>query len=134
MSKVLKSKSIVDGFEEGYILVSARKIADDGFFIRIQPVLSFLVPINFEYYVEWEPEAGPFSLVKRANELNDKTEKNYWFEYCYKHRPWAQGIVDSLEMKEAFIEGQYKYIFNALKQWGNEQVAWYSNKNKEDFE
>lgn len=66
---------------------------------------------------EWEPDYGPITVIYKCGKNHPQAQKHWWYDYFTGCDHWSQCTVNELQLSEAFIEGDYEYIFNILKDY-----------------
>jgi hypothetical protein len=118
------------GIEGAYVLISGSKrdMKDiSGFYCKGHMTFAFHVGRTL---AEWEPEYGPIQVWEQAKEKKEGTKEHYFFDYVYDtFGNWSQIAVDEAELPQAFVAGDYKYIFNVLKDWAeNQEGDWHERE------
>lgn len=114
-------KSRVNGIENAWILVSgSRRKTDDPYFCA-KATISFLYDSG-SWAAEWEPEYGPIQVWHKCDEKAENAKPHYFYEFT-DNGPgnWSQMAVDNNELPQAFVNGEYKYIFGILEQWAKDR-------------
>ena len=102
------------GIENAYIIISARMHATEpGWCVA---VMSF-VYIKGDIAVEWEPNYGPIQCFTKATA--EEGRRHYIFDYVTEGADWSQIAVYSNKLPQAFVEGDYNYIFAVLARWAS---------------
>jgi hypothetical protein len=84
--------------------------------------LNTAATVSFVFYngdiaAEWEPNYGPIQLFERGEEGED-SRPHYVFPFVKNNLfAWSQMDVEREGLPEAFINGDYKYIFAILEGW-----------------
>ena len=118
MSNVMRA-SFPD-VEGAYLLVSG-SIKNEELEIsqlNTRAMVSFLL-VEGDIAIEWEPNYGPIQIFYRAG-LNDPDRiPHYVFPFVKKpgFGEWSQLAVEQEGLPQAFIAGNYKYIFDVLAEW-----------------
>ena len=109
------------GIDNAYILVSGREKKHEGWMCTgetwANPTVSFLYDAG-DICAEWEPEFGPIQLWYRCDKDAEGAREHYYYDY--ENGPlgsWAQTAVYELQLPQAFIKGDFAYIFMVLKDW-----------------
>lgn len=103
--------------ENAYVIISFHKNDRIDFDISIDTVITFLYDAG-NVAAEWEPKYGPIQIWVKAEEETDKTKKHYFYPFVEDiWGNWSQLAVETEQLKEYLIEGNYKYIFYVLKKW-----------------
>lgn len=102
-------------FPGAKLLTSARwKNEEKGF---LKAMVSFLYDAG-EFAAEWEPEYGPITIWHKCAKDAPGADEHYYYEYQDRGPGnWSQLAVEDEHLKQAFIENNYKHIFNVLKKW-----------------
>jgi len=104
-----------------YVLVSGQKKDPKdhyGMFL-VHSVVSFLYDAG-EYAAEWEVEYGPIQILHRCEEADENAKPHYFYDF--ENSPpgsWSQLAVEENELPQAFNAGDFRYIFNILKDWAD---------------
>jgi hypothetical protein len=120
MNNVIKAK--FPDIEGAFLLISGRLKVNATLVKQFNTIsmASFLL-VGEDRAVEWEPNYGPIQIFHKATEdtPEDKKLKHYAFPYIRKPKfgEWSQCAVDYKCLPEAFINGNYKYIFSVLREW-----------------
>ncbi len=112
-------KAAFDGIPNAYILVSAsqRDMKETFGDYKCQATMSFLYDAG-DVAAEWEPEYGPIQVWRKANANTPEAKEHYfydWVENCPGN--WSQMAVEENELPQAFVGGDYRYIFGVLQGW-----------------
>ena len=123
MSKKLKDRVIKALWKEDnkykYIIaISASKAEekpyDEKFNLKTHMSFVLLEEKN-KQYVEWIPNYGPISIIEESINKNDEYRKEcYIFNYNKGRGNWSQLTCDNANLNDAFIDGDYEYIFNIM--------------------
>lgn len=114
-----------EAIENAYILVSGRQKQDNPLIDRLQAkaTISFLYD-GGEYAAEWEPEHGPIQVWHRCEEGAANARPHYFYDFTDSPGGnWSQLAVDRAELPQAFVAGNFEYIFAVLKDWARREVA-----------
>lgn len=110
----------IDG---AYIVISAHKEIRETY-EKTKSEMSFFFDGGCGIGCEWEPDYGPITKIISCDKDFKETEfeKAYphWF-YPYYKGPgyWSQLAVEEEHLPEAFLAGNYEWIFEVLKRWSN---------------
>lgn len=99
--------------ENAYVVISGHK-ANTG--NGVKKCMSFFYD-NGERGTEWEPENGPITKIYNCSKDHKKAQKHWFYEYCTGYGYWSQLAVNREQLPQAFLDGDYEYIFNVLKEW-----------------
>jgi hypothetical protein len=119
MRKTTIGISTVKGIENAYILVSGRERQDNSLTVhfRAKATVSFLYD-GGEYAAEWEPEYGPIQVWHRCEEDAPNARPHYFYDFTDSPGGnWSQRAVERAELPQAFVAGNFEYIFAVLKDW-----------------
>lgn len=101
--------------ENAYLIISCYRRDDDPNFIRA--TMSFFYD-NKTCGTEWEPQYGPIQIWYPCDEKHEDKQEHYYYPFVVKHfGDWSQMAVDYEELREAFLRGDFKWIFSVLKRW-----------------
>ena len=112
-------KAAFTSIPNAYILVSAsqRDIKETFGDYKCQATMSFLYDAG-EVATEWEPEYGPIQIWRKANANTPGAKEHYYYDWVEGGgMHWSQMAVDDNELPQAFVEGDYAYIFGVLQGW-----------------
>jgi hypothetical protein len=102
-----------------YILVSATRRDPKETFGEFQVTahMSFLYDAG-KVAAEWEPQYGPIQIWRKCDKDSDGAQEHYFYDF-QNSAPgsWSQLAVSNMELPQAFVSGDYDYIFNVLKDW-----------------
>lgn len=101
------------GIKNAYIVISGHKSNEGN---GCKKCMSFFYD-NGIVSSEWEPNYGPITVIYECDKNHPKAQKHWWYDYCTGYGHWTQCAVNELQLPEAFIEGDYEYIFNVLKDY-----------------
>lgn len=103
-----------------YIFVSCNWKSDKERFdeYNLSTVTSFVYD-NGDKAAEWCPtHYGPISIYTRAQGKAENTKEHYIYDYILNEwGNWSQTAVSENNLAEAFVRGDYDYIFQVLKEW-----------------
>lgn len=100
--------------KNAYILVSGSWRKDHDF---VEPVVSFLYDAGLKA-AEWCPPYGPITIHRKTEEGQENAKKHYFYDYVVNESlNWSQLAVEREGLPEAFVNGNYDYIFEVLKEW-----------------
>jgi len=87
--------------------------------LNTETCVSFVF-ISEEKATEWEPKYGPIQVWKKADGSDESHKPHYIFEFV-QDTPgnWSQLAVAREGLPEAFLCGDYKYIFQVLREWAH---------------
>ena len=105
--------------ENAYVIISATQKDPEKHYGEyfVNPIMTFFYDAG-NVGIEWEPEHGAIQVWNKC-EKDDVGAKEHWF-FDYQNSPggsWSQLAVSERELPQAFVNGDYKYIFNVLKEW-----------------
>lgn len=66
---------------------------------------------------EWEPDYGPIIRIYPCDKDHEEAKPHWFYPFCTGNQNWSQLAVDSENLVEMFLEGDYKSMFNVLKRW-----------------
>ena len=107
-----------EGLDNCYILTSACwKDSTKDF---CTPVVSFFYD-GGNIGAEWGAPYNPIQVWNKAEELNENTQENYFYDYVTKDSfgQWSQLAVNDNHLSESYVEGDYEHIFLVLKRWAD---------------
>lgn len=119
MNQKFKSVQVIPvaGIEGANIVISFRPGENRGNGIRW--CLSFLQVLEPEVSaVEFEPEAGAFTLLTACEENHPDAQPHWLFPFYTGQGCWGQCIVKESGICDSLIEGDYIQVFAILKSWG----------------
>ena len=106
--------------ENAYVLISGQEKPVEESYLNelwVKPIMSFIYDAG-NVAAEWEPEYGPIQLWTKCEEGDEGATEHYFYDY--HNSPlgsWSQLAVEREQLPHAFIRGNYKYIFNVLRDW-----------------
>jgi hypothetical protein len=109
--------------ENCWILVSASKRDMKETFgeIKVKAAITFFYDAGNKA-AEWEPQYGPIETWKRCEENDEGAREHYYYDFTNSgFGNWSQLAVDTYELPQAFLDGDYDYIFNILKLWAEDR-------------
>ena len=113
-------KAKVSDIEGAWIIISAHQKDPDKTYgeFRCEAGMSFLYDAGNGIAVEWEPEHGPIQRWHRA----ESGKEHYYFDYVGldDYMSWSQLAVERHKLPQAFVAGNYTYIFKVLREWADE--------------
>ena len=116
--RVLKAVWKKDDKYKYIIAISASKAEDNPVDKKynLKSNISFvLLDEQLNTYVEWIPNFGPISIIEKSTNKNDEYRKEcYIFDYSKGRGNWSQLTCDNANLNDAFIDGNYDYIFNIM--------------------
>ena len=102
------------GIENAYVVISGYK-SDAG--NGVKKCMSFFYN-NGNVGAEWEPDYGPITIIYKCEKDNGDAQKHWFYDYYTGNGNWSQLAVEGEGLPSAFLDGDYKYIFEVLKEWG----------------
>ena len=100
--------------ENAYIVISAR-IEKSG--NNIRHAMTFLYDGCNGQAIEWEPDYGPITKLVKCEETHEEAVPHWFYPFYTGQGNWTQlGVIDS-GLPEYFLCGDYKGLFNAMKEW-----------------
>ena len=102
-----------------WLLVSgSRKDPRDTFgAFYAKATVSFLFDSG-EVSAEWEPEYGPIQVWHKCHESTEGAKEHYFYDFTNDSPGnWSQLAVEENELPQAFVDGNYDYIFSVLEIW-----------------
>ncbi len=102
-----------------YILVSAsqRDMKETFGDYKVKATMSFLYDAG-EVAAEWEPEYGPIQIWRKVSQNTPGAKEHYYYDWVEGGGGhWSQMAVEQEELPQAFVEGDYSYIFGVLQGW-----------------
>ena len=97
--------------KNAYVVISGHK-ANTG--NGVEKCMSFFYD-NGDVGAEWEPDNGPITRIDKCNKDNPEAQKHWFYDYCTGYGNWSQLAVNDERLPDAFIDGNYKFIFLVLK-------------------
>ena len=119
MNQKFKSVKVnpVEGIKGANIVTSFRPDENKGNGVRCR--FSFLQVLEPEVSaVEFEPEAGAFTLLTACEENHPEAQPHWFFPFYTGRGTWGQSIVEESGICDALIEGDHIQVFAILKSWG----------------
>jgi len=104
-----------DGIENAYVVISGYKAATGN---GVKKCMSFFYD-NGEVGAEWEPDNGPITVIYKCDKDHNEAEKHWFYDYYTGRGHWSQLAVNEEELPEAFLMGDYNYLFAVLKKWAD---------------
>ena len=101
------------GIENAYVVISGNKTDTAN---KVRKNMSFFY-LDGDIGVEWEPEYGPITIIYSCDKDHPEAQEHWHFDYCTGYGDWSQLAVNENRLGERFYTGDYKGIFNVLKQW-----------------
>ena len=115
---MLKDKVMKAWFdkEKGYGISISAKIIDE----KLEHRITFIV-VKENQYVEWIPRYGPITIIEKSDNVEDEYRgEDYIFNFNKGRGNWTQIACDDLALDDAFVNGEYKYIFTSLQDYLHE--------------
>jgi hypothetical protein len=112
--RVMKAK--VEGIENAYIFTSGQTNTET----RAMELVVTLAYVNEATGVaaDWEPRHGPISIWHRCEADAEGARPHYIFDYVNDgFGNWSQLAVEQLGLRDAFLHGDFAYIFAELRGW-----------------
>ena len=98
-----------------YVLVSGTN--KEGHGVGVRPYVSLLYEQN-DIAIEWGIEYGPIQRLEKCGADHPEAREHYFYDYVInKFRSWTQCDVDDNNLPEAFLLGNWDYIFKVLKRF-----------------
>jgi hypothetical protein len=115
MNKSIKVIPFPD-IEHAYLVISARRNEHDPEWVKVMQ--SFVYMEKPTHAIEWEPEHGPIQTWLACDETDDGAESHWMFPY-HNTPPgsWSQLAVYERGLPEAYLRGDFRYIFSVLRDW-----------------
>ena len=101
------------GIENAYIVISGNKTVTPN---RVKSNMSFFY-LDGDIGVEWEPNYGPITVLYSCDKDHPEAQEHWYFDYFTGNGNWSQLAVNENRLGEYFYTGDYKSLFNVLKQW-----------------
>ncbi len=103
------------GIKNAYIVVSGTITKTSN---QVESNMSFLY-VNQEKTkaVEWEPNYGPITVLHKCDKDHPEAQAHWYFDYCTGYGDWSQLAVNENHLGKKFYTGNYKELFNVLKEW-----------------
>jgi len=102
-----------------YVIYSASKrdFKDTFGEFQVKNQFSFCY-IEGDYAAEWEPEYGPIQVWHKCEKDAENAKPHYIFDFTDSPGAnWSQLAVNKYELPRSANQGDWKYIFNVLKDW-----------------
>ena len=101
-----------------YILVSATQKKDDDIsWYRVEPAMTFLYDAG-EWAAEWEPRYGPIQTWHKCDADAEGAKPHYFYDFeDTEALSFSQLAVERERLPQAFVRGDYDYIFSVLEGW-----------------
>ena len=99
--------------ENAYIVISGRESDTPN---GVNKNMTFFYH-NENVSVEWEPKNGPITTIYACSKHHPDAEEHWFYPYCTGYGNWSQLAVLTEGLPEAFITGNYKQLFEILKNW-----------------
>ena len=101
-----------------YILISATQKKEDNIsWYRVEPFMTFFYDAG-DVAAEWEPEFGPIQVWEKCDKDHESAKEHYFYDYIVDIPcNFSQLAVEENELPQAFVRGDYDYIFGVLKRW-----------------
>ena len=101
--------------DNAYVVISGHDYEKNGNGVR--KCMSFFYD-NGDVGAEWEPDNGPITVIYKCEKDHKDAKKHWFYDYSTGTGNWSQLAVEEEGLPSAFLDGDYEYIFNVLKDWG----------------
>jgi len=102
--------------ENAYIVISGHKNKNTGNGVR--KCMSFFYDSGM-VGAEWEPENGPITVIYSCCKEHEESQPHWFYDYCTGYGNWSQLAVNNEMLPDAFLDGNYSFIFSVLAKWAN---------------
>jgi len=103
------------GIENAYVVISGHKTEEGN---GVKKCMSFFYD-NGDVGAEWEPGYGPITVIYKCEKDHEEAQKHWFYEYYTGRGNWSQCAVAEEGLPNAFLLGDYEFLFLVLKKWAS---------------
>jgi hypothetical protein len=106
--------------QNAYIIISAKQEGEPD---KIKVCTTFFFDSGKGIGAEWEPEYGPITTLYSVPADDPEAQEHWFYPFIDGYGHWSQLAVNKYNLKEAFANGDYKYIFNILSDFCGNKIG-----------
>ena len=105
----------LEEIDNAYVVISARESTNGN---GVKKRMSFFYD-GGDIGAEWEPDHGPITIIYKCDKDHEQAQEHWFYDYYTGQGNWSQLAVENEGLPDAFLRGDYEYLFNVLKQWSD---------------
>lgn len=109
----------VPGIKNAYFLYSSQKKRDFG----VSHNLSLIYQLNEQEAVEWIPDCGPLTILRKCKETSENAMECPFFGFNKGRESWSQLAVDELKLVDLFVNNNLESVFSNMAKFGENDVV-----------